>query len=355
MNKNIKIFVIFSKTKHEFEVKLNEKIGEAIQRFVSENSPESVENIRFVGMGKFLDENKTFEEEGVKNETLVRAFKSLSGKQSQEKKPSIGQTQTQSQTSPQPQSNANQFNPYNMNMMDNNPSFSNINPSMINNHLDQVLADPNLLDVTIQTMMPNASASERETFKASFVENIKRMKENPGMMDMMTNQMRNMMQGGGSGGMNFNPYGFNPMMNPGMTNPMANQMNSPMNNRMNSPVQNPMYNNMMNQGMRSPYHYDYISNQSYQMSPTVPCSHGFYPMYFQNMFNDHMNRNMGTASTPKKEITEEEAEQKYSEQLSSMYSMGYTNKKKNINALIKCGGNLQAAVNYILDNVGNDE
>merc|ERR1711915_587850 len=193
-------------------------------------------------------------------------------------------------------------------------------------------------------MMPNASESEIEQFKKSLVENVKHMMDNPAMMDMMQQQMRNMAANGG-----------NPMMNMGMGNPMNNQFNSPMGNQMNSPMNSPM-NNPMNNQMNSPYQNNMNQfanqfqnqnmnnplNQNMQsdMSLLTPCSHGYYHPALLRMA---VERNPMQSMPSAPPMTDKEAEEKYSSQLDQMYSMGYTNKRKNLKALKACKGNLEMA------------
>merc|ERR1711953_925235 len=238
----------------------------------------------------------------------------------------------------------------------------NVTPSLLNNQLDVLLQNEGMLDSTIQRMMPHASEEEKAAFKVQFTDNCKQMRDNPQMMNFMTEQMQNMMNNPaamnnmmnnmGVGGM---PNMMNNQMNPNMMNnnqpnmsPMMNQ-NNPMMNQ-NNPMMNgmsPMMNNQMNPGMMNQNYnqfgyYDPLTRQNYQFSPTKPCCHGFYPF-------DYIVSVIDKAQAAAPKMTDEEAKIKYKEQLEQMEQMGLNDKAENIKALIKFKGNLDAAVNYLFD------
>merc|ERR1711874_805412 len=111
-----------------------------------------------------------------------------------------------------------------------------------------------------------------------------------------------------------------------------------------------MMNNQMNPMMNQNYnqfggYYDPLTRQNYQFSPTKPCCHGFYPF-------DYVVSLIDKAQAAAPTMTDEEAKIKYKEQLEQMKAMDLHNESQNIKALIKFNGNVDAAVNYVLD-LGN--
>ncbi|ELA46193.1 hypothetical protein VCUG_02329 [Vavraia culicis subsp. floridensis] len=294
----------FRSTKYSLEVEENEKIGAARDKFfdmIKENhSDVNVNDLKFVGMAKFLDNEKTFSEEGIKPGSTILVHKALPKKEKERE--DRKETKTSTNTgAPMP--------PFtNMNVPPVDAFGGGINSSVINNQMNLLLNDPETLDLTIKTIMPSATNEERELYKKTFVENCRRFKDNPELLRQMTSQMQGMMGGG-----NANPYmPVSPAMNP----------YSPV--MPNYGVQPPPYN---------PYYMNPYAQQQYPMpSPTIPCFHGFYPL------------NYSIPGQPK-----EDMEKKFEAQLEMLNEMGYTNKQHNLQALAQTGGNVNDAVNLLLD------
>ncbi|KRH92653.1 Ubiquitin-like protein [Pseudoloma neurophilia] len=379
--KEITLTVSYLMKTSEIKVKTSDNVGDIIVKFKKDrNIPES-DNIRFVAVGKFLDTKLSFGKNSIDRDMSVRAFKSgnPSGKSASHQTESgqpqqrpatnqnMGQANYNMMDNPSMANNPNMMNNPNImnnpslanmmnnpsmaNMMNNQnmmnpgmmgavpPDMANMSPSQVNVHLDMVMNDPQMLDMAVRMMVPNGSEQEIEAFKKQFVENIKTMRENPAMMNMVTAQMRDMAQG------QYNPGMGMPQMNPNMYNQMSspNQVNRNMNPQMNN------FNPMMGYGMNQ--------NMSHFNNPLlIPCSHGFYHPAAFSLLSGFHNRNFGfantQASTPRQTLTDQQIEEKYAQQLEQMYSMGYTNKQKNIKALRACNGNLELAINFILDNIG---
>lgn len=382
--KQIKLTVTYQSKQYVLDVDPSAQVGSVLKSFKSDNSFPENDNIRFVAKGKFLDNNKTFVDEGINSDLTIRAFKSASAgntAHSTPNQPNTHQNTNQNQNMPgsNPNMNQNMNNPYGsfgfpnnnpmMNMGNpmggmNNPmsgmmqqqamdQLSNMSPSQISLQMETLMNDPQMLDMSVRMMMPNASENEIETFKKQFVENLRRVKENPAMMNMMQQQMKDMMGNGGNpmGGMPMggNPMGGMPMTGSmGMSSPYGQNM-PPMNSPYNQP--NPMnQQNTMNPQVQQINLPPQFSNLPANL--LTPCSHGYYHPQLLRMFADNhqMEQNMAK-TTP---LTDKEVEEKYSTQLDTMYSMGYTNKRKNIKALKACKGNLEMAINYILDNIGEE-
>lgn len=177
--------------------------------------------------------------------------------------------------------------------------------------LNQILENPNMLDLYFGGMMQGKTEEEKEQWRKTIISQLHAMKENPDLMNTVMNQMgsmdprtlNNMMGNGG---------GFGP--GAGMAPPPAQPM-----------------------GYYPPPQYGY--QQAYappmpQPSPTVPCSHGFFPYGY-------------VVSTPSP-ASMVNYEEKYAEQLRVMNDMGFTNKDMNIKALVKANGDVNVAIDIII-------
>ncbi|ELQ76334.1 Ubiquitin-like protein [Trachipleistophora hominis] len=296
----MKISLNFRSTKYSLEVDENEKIGAARERFFDmikdAHSDVNINDLKFVGMAKFLDNEKTFSEEGIKPDSTILVHKALPKKEKDSKKDV--KTSTSTGTAMPPFSNMN------VPPVD---AFGGINSSVINNQMNLLLNDPETLDLTIKTIMPTATNEERELYKKTFVENCRRFKDNPELLKQMTSQMQGMV-----GNNNVNPYmPASPAMNP--YSPVMPNYN----------IQPPPYN---------PYYINPYAQQYPMPSPTVPCFHGFYPL------------NYSLPGQPK-----EDMEKRFEVQLKTLNEMGYTNKQHNLQALAQTGGDVNDAVNLLLD------
>lgn len=427
-NKDITLTVSYMSKPHKFVVSTNDNIGQTISRFKSELSLDASDNIRFVAVGKFLDPEKNYQQENIDRDTAVRAFRSnpVTGKNKnvntdQEQAHSTINQGTNQTTGQGPQNSPvnpfafmGQASPVNQiygnqnynsppNMMNNMGTggtsggtmpgamdmMSNMSQSQVSLQLDMLINDPALLDGTVRMMMPNRSEQEIESFKKQFVENMKRMRENPALISMVTSQMREAAHDPNM--LNMMQVGNNPSMAQAMNTQMGQMGNQSMGNvpfgnpQMNTPQMGnqPMGTSQINQHINSPqipnpYQMDPYggpqanSNRNTAMNPTAmnptamnqivnPCSHGYYHpalFSFSNLTNTHNPHQTGAAqgiqTQSKPILTDQEIEEKYSSHLNQMYQMGYTNKKKNIKALKACGGNLELAINYILDNIGEE-
>lgn len=320
----MKLNLSFQNEKYTLEITEDENIGEAVTKFIGMLKDESIKesDLRLVGLGKFLDKGKTFKEEGIKDGTPIKVMKTLP--QKDKKKPTAApkSTGTTSSTNTTRNEPANPF-------MNNNafPQMgglnNNITPSVINNQMDHLLNDQGALDMTMRTIMPNATDEERELYKKQFVENCKRFRENPELMNQMSNQMHNMMSSGNMGNLgNMNPATQN---NPPYM-PASPSMNPQMNPNMPYSPYN-MYNT-------NPYYFNPYAQQYPVPSPTIPCCHGFYPPNYQFP------------------APEEDLEQKFENELKTMNDMGYKNKKNNLHALKHTKGNVNDAVNFLCDFMG---
>lgn len=384
---DLKLTINYDSKQYKTTVQSDQKVGDFLEKFISENKIDNSEkNIRLIGQGKFLDLEKTFKELGIEDGIIVKVYKSKFGANKNNEKKNTSNPNNPNQFPPNQQTlDPNNFNPnimnqnFNPNMSPNNfnpnmnlnpnmspnmnpnnffpnsnfppgtlEQFSNMSPSQLSLQLDMIMNDQNLLDLSVKAMIPNASEQERETFKQTFIENIKRMKSTPGALEMTTNQVKNMASQGIYPGMGAPNMPFNNPVNP-MNN--ANQGYNPMNN-VNQGYNQGFTSPMMGQNLQYPrpgLYQDPLSGRQFPMSNTTPCSHGYYPIQVHQMLNQELQTKKSN-----KNLTDEEAEQKFSSQLSSLNEMGYTNKKKNLKALKECNGDLHSAINYILDNVGED-
>ncbi|KAM0679861.1 hypothetical protein GINT2_002033 [Glugoides intestinalis] len=176
---------------------------------------------------------------------------------------------------------------------------------------EQMLNNPDAVMQMMETQMPGVSEDQKRMIR----QNLEIIRQNPDLVKQMLN---------------------NPMMMNAMRNPMmgAQQMNSPMMGGV-PPMNSPMmgYNPYM-MGY-NPYMMGYNPQMAMNQAPTPangPCSHGFYPPKYNN----------GVAEP-------QDARVVWAEKLVSLKEMGFSDEAENISALIKKGGNISEAIDYLTE------
>ncbi len=241
-----------------------------------------------------------------------------------------------------PQNNNNN-NPLN-NMMNNNPLNNMMNNPLMNNPqisqmlqnpqyrqmMNQLLQDPNGLnrlmrDPRVRQMM-NANPQTRA------------LMQNPEMMRNMMNMMRGGMNGLGGNNM-FNPYNAF-----GTPTPNLNQMFQDWLNKKN--VDN---NNINNSNDNTGNNFQDILNN--MMRNVGNDRNNFGNQNFSSLFSaiqNQQNMNQGNNSQNNSNVNYKEL---YKDQLEQLKDMGFFDEQKNLQALIICQGNLQFAVDRIVNDM----
>lgn len=187
---------------------------------------------------------------------------------------------------------------------------------------DQMLNNPDAVMQMMETQMPGISEDQKKMIR----QNLEIIRQNPDLVKQMLN----------------NPMIMNAMRNPLMG---AQQMNSPMMGGV-PPMASPMMGGVppMNSPMMgynpymmgyNPYMMGYNPQMAMNQTPAPangPCSHGFYPPKYNN----------GTAEP-------QDARVVWADKLISLREMGFSDESENINALIKKGGNISEAIDYLTE------
>ncbi|ORD94713.1 hypothetical protein ECANGB1_154 [Enterospora canceri] len=219
----------------ELEEKTVRSLIKAIVASRPEGERPAPEDVKVFNKSTRLNPEKTLAEERVEDDTKLFTYIKREIKKKAETKAA------QPQQPAQPQGN-----PFGNFGQPASPGMNEMMKSMLDN--------PEMIENSINMIMPNASEDQKEMLRKQF----EMVKNNPAMMEMAMNQMNNPMMG--------------QMGQMGQMDPMMNQMNQmyPMNNPMNNQMNNPM-NNQMNTN-----------------APPAngPCSHGFYPLHVVKAADD---------------------------------------------------------------------
>lgn len=171
--------------------------------------------------------------------------------------------------------------------------------------IDQMAANPEMLDKLIDMQLGNIAPEQREHYKAIFTEQMREVQRNPERINDVLNVMAN------------NRGAFDSF------------------------------------GMRQPpmqYAQPAFGHQeAFVPSTTIPCSHGFYP--YMPYFGPYTPPMAPTQNFIKKPITDEEIkviEEMYPAQIKSLKEMGFSNLKSVCEVLRDCNGDLQTAVDTLL-------
>ncbi|KAF7699449.1 Ubiquilin-1 [Cucumispora dikerogammari] len=189
--------------------------------------------------------------------------------------------------------------------------YQNPNGSQLNAQLDVILNNPEMLDMVIQSTMPNVTEDQKPAVKEMLKKQMEMMKNNPQLMQQAMNNMPPL-------GAMPPPYNYN--MPP--HNPQAGYNNPP-----GSPNTQPM---------GSPYNYTYpqYNNNPYMQQ---------YPQGAGGIHPQQLNMNhVPTAQHPP--IDWDKA---FEEQLKKLEEMGFKNKHLNMEALKKARGDVSIAVSYL--------
>lgn len=265
------------------------------------------EGMKMIHAGRIMKDAETLESNGIVENTTICALGNKVRKEEKEPQ-SINQTQElvqqQYQQPMQPQGNG----VFNMG----NESFKNL----MSQQFDMILANPDLFDQYLGPMFANLDPATRENRKNQMLEQMRMLKDNPQMMEGILDQMKSM-----------DPNAMQQMMN--QSNPGG----------------------MPNLGQQ-PFPNSYM--QAPQASPTVPCSHGFYPYGYviqpQMMYQPQQNMYQAPMSNASPKLDPNtNYEELYKEQLKQLSEMGFDNKEESLKALKITNGNVELAVNVLCE------
>ena len=319
-----------------------------------------VESQNLVFKGRILENSKKIDEYNVQNDNTIILVKKASQvkkdepkqetqNQNQNQNTSNNENQTQntnsntnnSNTNNNPNPNMNMNNPFGMNLnnmfqglggmggLDGGLGMGGMNPQMMSQILNNpmymqmmqnLMSDPNTMNMLMNQPQIKALIDSNPMMREIFSNpELLRQMFSPEMMQNMSA----MLNSGGFGNMGMNPFGMG--MGMGMPN-----MGMGNNNNNNS---NPNNNNNNNNTTRMP-----------NMNP------------YANLFNN-MNMNMGmmnmgnfgqgnTNNNPQDNVDPKE---KYKDQLAQLKDMGFINEEANIQVLKQCDGNVQFAIEKLLN------
>ncbi|KAG0442464.1 Ubiquitin domain-containing protein DSK2a [Dictyocoela muelleri] len=191
----------------------------------------------------------------------------------------------------------------------------------INSQIEMMLNNPSLLDLTLDQMPGVRTPEQKEEMKKMMTTYLKSIKDNPELLQMAMNPEF------------LRSAGFSNPMVPPMQNPMVPPMQNPMVPPMQNPYMNP---NMSNPNMGSPQMSPNMNNPMMYPPYMYPPPRGYYPYY--NYYQP--------IPQPPPNINYEEA---FKDQLSVLEEMGYKNKSLNIEALKKSNGDINRAVEYLIE------
>ncbi|KAM0687775.1 hypothetical protein COBT_000978 [Conglomerata obtusa] len=182
--------------------------------------------------------------------------------------------------------------------------------NMMNQQFELIQKDPEALEKQLSPMLVGMPEQDKKKWIDAFIENLKMMKDNPEMMRTAIEQfnsmdpkvMQNMMGSAGLGG--FNQPSMQQHFTPNIQQPQVFAQYKPSN----FPLP----------------------------SPTIPCSHGYYPYGYQ------------LPSSPVISQQPIDYNDLFQVQLKQLEEMNFTNRELNLKCLIKANGDVNLAIDYIL-------
>ncbi|KAK1348728.1 ubiquitin-like protein [Hamiltosporidium tvaerminnensis] len=298
-------------------------VKKKLEEVLEEGSKIPAEQQKFVINGIFLDNKKTLKDYDITESSVIHVIGTRRTINVPSKKDSsIGQT-NQSNISSNPPSHPNIPNIGNQPSYPSNPNIPSNDSfnDVISSQLDAFINNPSIMDQQFGSFMGNMNEEQKSAWKKVMTEQLKEIKKNPQLLRQMMSQFSGM---GDPNYMAQQPYGA----------PYGAPMQSPYNIPQpipQPPMQSPY--NTSQPPMQSPYNIP----QQYN-TPTIPCSHGFYPLYFINY--------LSSINKKQPEITN--YEEFFKEQLKLLEEMGYTNKQVNLEALKECNGDINDAIDWII-------
>lgn len=252
----------------------------------------SPDNVKLLHTGRILENNKTVSNYEFSDGSKIYMIVNVAQ-----------YPKTSSSTPPQSQSQTNIYpgqqyqNPQGAYQQPNPGMYQNMNNSQMNAQLDVILNNPDMLDMVMQSSMPNVPEDQKPAFKEMIKKQMELMKNNPALMQQAMQMM--------------------PQAQPGAYNPnMGNYQQSPYMQQQQPP--------------------------NFYMQP--PNSYMQQPNPYMQQPNPYMQQNQYQRSP---DMTGVDLEKAFSDQLKKLEEMGFKNKHLNLEALKKARGDISMAVSYL--------
>lgn len=215
------------------------------------------------------------------------------------------------------------------------PNQSGIRELMIS-QLNQMLENPSMIDLMFGSQMVGRSEAEKVNMRETIMEQIRAMKNNPEMVDTMLeqisamdpNMMQNLMKANTAGDA-FKQAGMFPQPGTVPSSGLNQNLNQNFNN----------LNNLNSQQM--------FNTQYPQPSPSVPCTHGYYPYGYvgpQVMPQQTQQTQQTMYQAPSQDYATQ-----FSAQLEALEGMGFADRNANLRALVASGGDIEMAIDLLLN------
>lgn len=306
-------FQTASGEKHELDADAEMTVGDAkkkIEEMMSEDTRIKAQDQRYIFAGKILNDDDKFKSvENLKDGSCV--FLMGKGKsKTQEKKDSPPQPNHQPNYQP-PQAAQEPFGggqgfPMNSPGGAGNDVFG----AGLQQSFEYLSNNPQMIDMLYGQLMVGMNEEQKEELRQKVLGQLKEFQRDPRAFQQVMDYARNM-----------SPASINQAMAgmPGMGQ-----------------------GGQMGQGG-----FPQVQNQQYTGSPTVPCSHGFYPPQQPPMpYNNYFSQQQSQMGSPN-------LEKAYETELQTLKEMGYTNNTMNIEALRKSNGNISMAIQLLIDWANN--
>ncbi|KAM0676393.1 hypothetical protein GVAV_000358 [Gurleya vavrai] len=286
----MQIFLKFKGKTYEIEADESETILQIkvkLENLSKEEFSISAKDMKFIATGKILKDDQTLDELKI----VDKAHIFVSGTSA----PKIHKEPTSVRNEPKPSILPPQNQPP---VVD-----SNLLQNLMQQQLEQIQNDPNALDSQLELITAGMSEEEKRMTKENFMQKMHLMKDNPDLVKQAAEQISKM-----------DPNTMQNMMRGAGYNMQGNQ-------------QMPGFNQNQFQEMQFPI-----------QSPTIPCSHGFYPYGYK------------LSTTPVQPQEPIDFEKVYKDQLIQLRDMDFQDTQLNLQALIATKGDINAAIDYIFKN-----
>lgn len=298
-------FQTTSGEKHILDVGDDMTVGDAkkkVEEMMSEDSKIKAKDQRYIFAGKILDDSDKFKSiENLKDGSCVFLMGKGKPKSAEKKeKPTTDYQKRPETQQPNYATGGGQGFPPN-NMGGGNDLFG----AGMQQSFEYLSNNPNMIDMFYGQLMTNMTEEQKENLRQTILAQIKGFQKDPRAFQQVVDYARNM-----------NPASFNQAMGGGMPMGLTGQEGFP----------------------------QIHAHQPYTPPTSIPCSHGFYPLYFQ----PHQY-----GSSPVQQPSGPDLEKVYASELKTLNEMGYMNKELNVEALKKANGNISLAIQFLIDWANN--
>jgi ubiquilin len=291
-------FQTASGEKYEMDVDAEMTIGDAkkkIEEMMNEDTRIKAQDQRYIFAGKILGDDDKFKSvENLKDGSCI--FLMGKGKsKSQEKKETPAQTNQQPNYQP-PHTPQEAYGGGQGFPTDGSGMPGDMFGAGLQQSFEYLSNNPQMIDMLYGQLMVNMTEEQKEDLRKKVLAQLKEFQRDPRAFQQVMDYARNM-----------SPATINQAM-AGMP--------------------------MMGQG------FPQMQNQQYTPSPTVPCSHGFYPPFHQPLYNYFPQQS---------QISSPNLEKVYETELKTLHEMGYSNHELNLEALKRSNGNISRAIQFLID------